>query len=178
MRTALRRLKARLRREEGTASIEFVLAVPVLMTIFMASFESGLFMVRHVMLEQALDHTMRELRLNHLGNVTVDSLRQEICDRTVVLNDCESNMMLELQPINTATFAMPATPTSCVNRGAVIAPDVPPFIRGGPQDLMIVRACIVQDPMFPMTGIGLRMPKDGQGGYGIVALSIFANEPS
>ena len=36
----LKRLARGFRREDGTASIEFVMAVPVLMTIFMASFNA------------------------------------------------------------------------------------------------------------------------------------------
>ena len=60
----LRKWLARaLRCEDGAATLEFALSVPVLITIFMASFESGLLMTRSIMLEQAVDITMRELRL-------------------------------------------------------------------------------------------------------------------
>lgn len=177
MRRFMRHLAAHFRRDDGTATVEFVLAVPVLMTIFMASFESGMFMVRHVMLEQALDHVMRELRLGNLGAVDQAGLRAAICDRTVIIEDCVNSLMVELQPIDTATWNMPATPTSCINRAAAINPSSVPQV-GGSNEPMIVRVCAVQDPIFPMTGVGLQLRKDdASGGYGIIAMSVFANEP-
>ena len=53
----MKRLARGFRREDGTASVEFVMVVPVLLTVFMASFESGLLMTRSIMLEQAVDIT-------------------------------------------------------------------------------------------------------------------------
>jgi Flp pilus assembly protein TadG len=70
----LPRIKARLaralRNEEGTATMEFVLVIPLIMMIFMASFESGLLMTRSIMLEQSVDMAMRELRLGHVSPLT------------------------------------------------------------------------------------------------------------
>ena len=63
MARAARRIAAflpdEMRREDGTAAMEFVLVIPVIMMIFMASFESGLLMTRSIMLEQSVDMTMR-----------------------------------------------------------------------------------------------------------------------
>jgi hypothetical protein len=42
---------------------------------------------------------------------------------------------------------------------------------------MLVRVCVTQDAMFPTTGIGLHLPKDAKGGYGLVAVSAFVTEP-
>ena len=40
---ALRRLGTKFfRREDGTASVEFVMAIPVLLLVFVSSFENGL----------------------------------------------------------------------------------------------------------------------------------------
>ena len=174
----MRRLAARFRREEGTATVEFVLAIPVLMTIFMASFESGMFMVRHVMLEQALDHVMRDLRLGVMGaSITHDQLRDAVCDRTVIIKDCRNSLKVELQPISTETFRMPAIPTGCIDRSAAINPSTTP-VAGGSNEPMIVRVCVLQKPMFPMTGVGLRLRQNAvTGEYGLVAMSVFANEP-
>jgi hypothetical protein len=43
---------------------------------------------------------------------------------------------------------------------------------------MLVRVCVVQDAMFPTTGIGLGLPKDGQGGYGLISTTAFVTEPN
>ncbi|MGB8813882.1 MAG: TadE family protein, partial [Paracoccaceae bacterium] len=77
-----KRLVAGLRREDGTATIEFVLAIPAVLMIFMASFESGLMMTRGMMVERSVDMTMRELRLGHMIMPTFAKLKADICSRT------------------------------------------------------------------------------------------------
>jgi hypothetical protein len=173
----MRRLAKAFAKEDGTASIEFVLAIPVLMTIFMASFESGMFMARHVMLERAVDMTMRDLRLGILGNISHNDLRTKICSRAVMLHDCNATLMIELQPVNTTSWVMPTTPTTCVDRAQAIQP-VTTYIPGGGSEPVLVRVCTRQNAMFPSTGIGLALQKDAMGGYALASRSVFVNEPS
>ena len=109
----LRRLITAFRREDGTASTEFVLVIPVMLTIFMASFESGLIMVRSILLEQSVDMTMRELRLGHYPNPDADVLKRQICSLSIVFVDCEANIMLEMHRVSTTTFGMPTTSITC-----------------------------------------------------------------
>lgn len=170
------RLKRFFRREDGTASIEFALTVPVLITIFMASFESGFLMVRSIMLEQALDMTMRDLRLGHYTLPTAALLKSEVCRRSVILKDCDNNIMIEMTRINTSTWSMPTTHVTCVNREEDIQP-VTILQIGQQNDVMLVRVCVVQDAMFPTTGIALGLPQDAYGGYGLIAVSAFVTEP-
>jgi hypothetical protein len=175
-RTALAHFLDATRREDGTSTIEFCFAVPMFLFMFMGSFDSGLLMLRDVMLNRALDLTMRELRLGHFDNPTHESVKHELCLRTVVIQDCEKVVKLELRPIDNSTWDLPTTSVPCVDRSANI--DVASEFRsGGGNQLMIVRACAIVQPMFPGTGIGLRMPKDAEGGYGLVARSAFVNEP-
>lgn len=171
------RLRRFWRRDDGTATVEFVLTVPVLLMIFMASLESGLLMTRYISLERAVDMTVRNLRLGQYPNPTHDLLKREICGRSSVLVDCSNAIRIELVPVDTATWNLPTSRVGCVDRADE---DIAPVIEvnpGQPNDLMLVRVCIVQDALFPTTGIGLRLPKDADGGYGLVALSSFANEP-
>lgn len=170
--TALRRAW---KDERGVASMEFVLVVPVLLAIFMASFESGLFMVREILLEQALDRTMRELRLGHIPNVTNLVLKQEICSRALIFSNCEANMKVDLQRVSTATFTMPDTPAQCLSRNAEAEPVVAVDF-GQQNDLMLVRACVRADAIFPTTGLGLNLVQ-ADGAYGIIARSAFVVEP-
>ena len=166
-----------LRREDGTATMEFVLVIPVIMAIFMASFESGLLMTRAIMLDQSVDMTMRELRLGHFPGVTNKILKQQICSRTVIFTDCVNSMKIELERVSTTDWAMPATPTKCINRGGAIDPVVTPN-TGQQNDLMLIRVCVVLQAMFPSTGLGLQLPLDKHGGYGLIARSAFVVEPS
>ena len=172
-----KRLTHAFRREDGTAALEFVLAVPLLITIFMASFESGLLMIRSIMLEQSVDMTMRELRLGHYTLPDAALLKAEICKRTVIFKDCEANIMIEMTRISTATWALPSTGVACIDRAEDIQP-VTSLQIGQQNDIMLVRVCVVQDALFPTTGIGLGLPKDGEGGYGVIATSAFVTEPS
>lgn len=162
----------------GVASIEFVLAVPILIAIFSASFESGLFMTREIMLEQSVDIVMRELRLGHYPSpVTTDKLKTEICSRTIVFENCAANIMIELQKISTTTFALPTTSAECRDLSQPIRPSTTLQI-GGENDLMLVRACIIVDALYPTTGVGLSLTRTTNGGgVQIIAVSAFANEP-
>ncbi|MDZ4309332.1 MAG: TadE family protein [Cypionkella sp.] len=172
-----KRLFHALRREDGTAAVEFVVAVPLLITIFMASFESGLLMIRSIMLEQSVDKTMRELRLGHYPLPDAELLKDEICTRTVIFKDCAANITIEMTRISTANWALPTTGVACIDRSEEIQPVVSLQI-GQQNDIMLVRVCVVQDALFPTTGIGLGLPKDGHGGYGVITTSAFVTEPT
>lgn len=175
--TSFKRLARAFRREDGTAAMEFVIAVPVLMAIFMASFESGLLMTRAIMLEQAVDLTMRELRLGHYTLPDAAKLKTEICSRTVILKDCAANITIEMTRVSTSTWAFPTTGVKCIDRAQTIEP-VLAFVPTQQNDIMLVRVCVVQDAMFPTTGIGLGLPKDGRGGYGVYTVTAFVTEPT
>jgi Flp pilus assembly protein TadG len=171
------RLRKRMSREDGTASMEFVLMVPVFLTVFMASFESGFLMVRQILLDRSVDQSMRELRLGHMAVVNQDTLRTQICSLTIVFSNCEANMLIELERVSTTTWSMPTTPTSCINRDEDISPAV--ILQIGQQnDVMLVRVCVIQDALFPTTGIGLDLAVDSAGGYALVSRSAFVVEPT
>jgi hypothetical protein len=170
------RLKQAVAREDGSASLDFVMVIPILLMVFMAAFESGLLMVRHIMLEQAVDVTVRNLRLGLYPNPTAALIKSEICDRTSILKDCNANIHIELSPISTATWAMPTTGTACVDRTQEIQPSLV-FNPGNANEVMLVRVCVLQDAIFPTSGVGLALPKDAAGGYGLVSISAFVNEP-
>ena len=172
-----RRLNPAFRRDDGTAAMEFVLAVPLLITIFMASFEAGLLMIRSIMLEQSVDMTMRELRLGHYTLPDAALLKTEICKRTVIFKDCQANITIEMTRISTTNWALPGTDVACIDRSEDIQP-VTALQIGQQNDIMLIRVCVVQDALFPTTGIGLGLPKDGQGGYGVISTSAFVTEPS
>ena len=165
------------RDDPGTAAVEFAMTVPRLLTIFMASFESGFLMVRSIMLEQSVDMTMRELRLGHYPIPTAALLKSNICERSVIWKDCEDNIVIEMTRINTASWSLPTNRMACVDREEDIVP-VTQLQIGQQNDVMLVRVCVVQDAMFPTSGIGLGLPKDAQGGYGLVSVTAFVTEPS
>jgi Flp pilus assembly protein TadG len=162
--------------EGGTASLEFVICIPVILAIFMASIESGVLMTRYIVMEQSVDIVMRKLRLGQYPTVNADLIKDEICSRTMIMADCRTNIAIEMTPIDTTNWSLPTTRVGCADRSQTMQPSLA-FNPGAPQEIMLVRVCIAQNALFPTTGIGLRLPKDAQGGYGLVAIAAYVNEP-
>ncbi|MCB2122196.1 MAG: pilus assembly protein, partial [Rhodobacteraceae bacterium] len=84
----IRSLKRFLRQERGAVTIEFVLWFPLFFGIFLSSVESGMLMLRYVMLERGVDVTVRDLRIGTLKFPSHDDLKREICRNSLILPDC------------------------------------------------------------------------------------------
>ncbi|NPD13968.1 pilus assembly protein [Xinfangfangia sp. D13-10-4-6] len=175
-----RRLKRLWRREDGTATIEFCFAIPITLLIFMASMESGLYMVRSALLERGLDMVIREYRLGRLENMTYEDIRNRICDYTVYVANCDNNLKVWIQPISTTTWALPARGSvRCTDRNE---PLNNPAIAGainptGAQDLALIRVCVLEDPIFPTTHFAARLQQDSSGKYELASATIVVTEP-
>ncbi len=169
------------RKDDGNATIEFVLLFPAFITLFLMGFESGYFMVRNVMLERGVDIAIRDVRLGN-GNVPqFEDLRKRICDEAVMLRDCEASLQIEVQEIAIApggVATMDTTPR-CRNKmdREANALDDTTYDVGDENSMMIVRVCLLQDPLFPTTGIGAGLGVDEVGNYAMIATSAFVNEP-
>lgn len=172
----LARLWRRLRREDGSASLEFVLVFPLFVAVLAASIEAGVFMTRQVMVERALDLAVRDLRLGRLDPPEIAELRRRICEQTIMVPQCEAEMMIELRPVDVVTWQGLDDPARCINRDADIEP-VNSFSEGAQNELMIVRACVLANAMFPLTGLGLALEREPGSGYRLAAKSVFVNEP-
>lgn len=174
-----RRMTRWARRQDGTATVEFVVVVPILLILFMSSVEAGFMQLRYVMLERGVDMTVRELRLGQIHQPTQDKLRKEICRLAMVIPDCVNSLLVELRPVDTGTWGGMSETSTCINRDEPIAPQQPPNFNPGVGDqLMLIRACAVFDPIYPTVGLGLQLAKDPGGTYHLVASSAFVNEPS
>jgi len=172
--------------EGGTASIEFCFVIPIIMTIFMASFEASMFMVRHAMLERSIDIVVRDIRLGNYSSLNHTQLKTEICSGGMMATDvatCVKSMRIWMQPISTVDFDMSGVPAkSCQDKRADIAPLPEPtgaeFGYGSDNDIMLMRICLKEEPMFPTTLVGAGMIKDElDGNYAIMTTTVFVNEP-
>ncbi len=179
--SALGRLLRRLRRfgrdQSGVVSFEFVLMAPLYLVVFLSAVEAGILLTRGVIMERALDLSVRNLRLGIGGPITHDQLKAQICANTALIRDCMNVVRLELRPVSTVTFQPLNNTATCVERDEEIQPLVE-FRTGVENELMLVRICTVVDPVFPTTGLGLRLPKDASGGVRLIATSAFVNEPT
>jgi len=160
----------------GAASLEFSVVFPFLMYIVLSIGETGVMMVRTMMLDRGLSVAIRDLRLGLTENPDHESIKQQICDAAFLLGACEDVLRLELTPVANA-WSMPSGPADCVDRTAEVQPAVK-FTPGERSQIMFVRACLMVDPIFPGTGLGAMLPVDRSGAYAIIVQSAFMNEPS
>jgi hypothetical protein len=169
-------LKRAFTREDGSATIEFVILFPVIMTLFLSAFEVSIFLTRSVMLDRAVDLNVRLLRLGTLEPATQDELKRRICDDALIFKGCPNSIMVELREVSTADWVLPDSRITCVDRDAEIQPAVD-FNLGRRNEVMLVRACAALDPFFGTTPFVMDLPQDASGAHLITAMSTFVNEP-
>jgi hypothetical protein len=94
--------------------------------------------------------------------------------------DCMNKMRIWMQPVNTATFAMAAPPVTCVDRASDVNDGEPPaneYATGTDNDIMLMRICLKEWPMFPTSGISVKMPTQPDGSVAMIVTTVFVNEP-
>ena len=165
------------RSRSGATALEFALIAPLLFSLVFSTFEAGWMMTKTMMLDRALNATIRQVRVGGPGAPTTQDLfKKKVCDEAMVLPDCVNAITVEMTEVKTASD-FPTANATCVDRGSKIKPVVV-FNTGSRSSIMFVRVCIVTDPFTPLFGLGLQFAKDSKGGYSIVSSSAFMNEPS
>lgn len=162
--------------QSGSASVEFVIVFPVMMMLMLGGIETGVTLSKKVMLERALDIAVRDIRLGRLTGASAAELRERVCDNTIILSDCTANLLIEMVPVTAGAWAPPTDAAQCVDRVDEISP-VTAVQSGGALIPTVVRACLIIDPVFPTTPLGLRLPLDASGGYALFSTSLFLAEP-
>ncbi|TVP70696.1 MAG: pilus assembly protein [Rhodobacteraceae bacterium] len=165
------------RADDGGVTVEFVIVFPFVMSFVLLALDSGVAQLRQTFLARAVDLTMREVRL---GNVSAsDNMAALICARTSMVPDCRTNITVEMQPINTTTFAGLDAPLRCVDRQQQITPAVTfnPGAGADAQELMLVRVCVVTNPFIRLTGWALGIPVNEKGDQILISTGVFVNEP-
>lgn len=174
----LHRAFDRFKRDEGNATIEFALFFPLLVTMLLSTVEVGILTIRQVMLEQAVDLTVRDLRLGKLIKPTQDDLRNLICDRSSVVPRCSDSLLIELRPVSTVSWTPLGQDTTCKDRSNGDINPVVDLNPGSSHEMVLIRVCAVFQPVFPSTKLGIHMTKVGLAGYALVVSSAFVNEPT
>ncbi|MEM6487766.1 MAG: TadE family protein [Pseudomonadota bacterium] len=164
------------RSEPGSAAVEVVIVFPALFLVLGMLLETGVLATRSVMLDRGLDIAARNLRLGYTVVVTQDSIRREVCEASVIIVHCERDLIIELVEMDPAT-SYPRHQPTCRNRATAIDPVIG-FSAGGRNRIMVIRACVIVDPLFPGIGVGLALPRDRTGGYKLISYTAFLNEPS
>jgi Flp pilus assembly protein TadG len=171
-------LRRFLQREDGNATTEFVILVPLLFSIFVATLEIGLMMSRWSSIDRAADMVIRNLRLGQYENPTAQLLRTEVCNEVFLVENCFENTAVDIRRINRATFVMPGEDDPCVTREEEVIQPVTEITPGQQNDLMLIRICVTVDAMFPTSHYAVPIELDEQGGYALSVASVYVNEPS
>lgn len=162
--------------EDGNASIEFVIVFPVFMLFIISAWESGILATRHVMLERGVDETVREIRIGQMVQPDHDAIAERICEYARIIPDCKQNLRLEMVSRDPRNWVNVNNTIACVDREEEGDP-VLNFTNGGNNQLMILRACSLFDPLIPTAGLGRAIPKKSGGAYALVATSSYVMEP-
>jgi Flp pilus assembly protein TadG len=168
-------------REDGNMLVEFAIIVPAIFSIFLASVEFGIYSVRQMFLDRGLDVTVRTIRLNTATSFTHDAVKQMICDNSGFLNtsttsNCDTTLRLEMVSLDLRNYVALADDADCVDLSVPINPPRN-FVNGVEHELMLMRACVKFDPVFPTTGLGFEFAKDGTGRAALLSMSAFVQEP-
>lgn len=163
--------------DDGQMMVEFALLVPLIFTVFLTSVEMGVYSMRQMFLDRGLDMTVRTIRLTTGDMPQHAALKTMICDNAGFLADCENTLRLEMQPVDPRGFAGLPEGADCVDISEPVAP-LRSFVPGDDHQLMILRACVKFDPVFPTTGLGFAFSKDGAGKARMVSMAAFVQEPS
>lgn len=174
------RMKRFLRREDGSATIEFVILFPVFMILFVSSFELGTIMLRQTMLDRSIDMTVRQIRIGAVTNVDHDTIKDMICDRTAFLANCQTELKLEMQVVNPRAWVAVDPDIDCIDQEDYgIAPRR--FNAGADNQMMILRACHLFQPFMTNIGIGTvlgdLLPRESGTAYRLVATASYVVEP-
>jgi hypothetical protein len=124
-----------------------------------------------------LDVTVRFVRLNTNTAMTHDQLKEMICDGAGILEDCDSTLRLEMQPLDPRAFDDFEQSADCIDVSQDVTP-VRGFELGREHQLMVLRACVKFKPVYPTTGLGYATAKDGSGRIRMISSAAFVQEPN
>lgn len=169
-------LRAFRRKEDGNATVEFVIIIPLMLMILFSSVELGVITVRQTMLDRAVDLTVRDLRLGTGSGWQHDDIRDTICDRSGFIESCSISLKLEMVQVDPFNWVAIDEEPDCITSVEEVNP-VTTFINGDSNDLMFLRACMKFNPIFPYWGLGDALQKDEDGRVNLYAASAFVQEP-
>ena len=174
----LARMMRRFRREDGNATVEFVVLFPFFIGLFGSAFEASLISTRQVLLNSAVDRVTREYQLGNYGSPTHGELKVILCNLVGFIPECTSSLTIELERIDRTDFAFNTGQILCADGDNEIEP-VTTFESAGSGDFMLMTVCAAFRPMVPITGLGLKLPKiNGGNYYGLFATTAFVVEPA
>ena len=163
------------RDEDGQFVIEFVILVPLLFMIFLSALEHGRYSKQQLWLDRGLDVAVRYVRLNTGNPPDHEEFKKIVCENGPFIQKCDEYLKVEMRQVDPRAFAGLQPEPDCVESQKPMAPPRD-FGTGGNHDLMLVRACLVFNPVFASTGLGFEFSKAKDRPF-MTAYSAFVQEP-
>ncbi|MEM6566638.1 MAG: TadE/TadG family type IV pilus assembly protein [Pseudomonadota bacterium] len=164
------------RAESGTASVEFIIVLPIFISVMVLSVELGLVTLRHTLLERGVDLAVREVRLGTGTAPQHDDIKDLICANSLMLLDCENKLRLEMRSADIRVFNSFDTSPDCTDVAEPSKP-VREWSPGQQNELMLLRACLKYTPLFPDAFLGSALTTDASGEASVIVTSGFVQEP-
>ncbi len=170
------KIKRLWRKEDGMSSVEFALTFPFVFYFFGLGAEIGLYQLQQVMFERGVDIVVRDLRLGNEELQSPTALIDAICDETFLIDSCTSDLNLEMEQVEVTGYRGPEFGIDCIDRTEDVRPVIN-MVPGAGDDVMILRFCLLIDPVFANWGLGKIMPRAAGGGIPLYAQTFYVNEP-
>ncbi|WP_238367023.1 TadE/TadG family type IV pilus assembly protein [Mesobacterium pallidum] len=162
--------------ERGSFSVEFAFYFVALFMLLATGVEMAHMSLRRAMLERAVDLSVRDIRLATGMPPTYEEVRAEICAAASIVGNCSQNLMLEMVQVDPRDFQRLPADAQCRNAQEAPKP-VRKFDPGQDNDLMLIRACLKFNPVFPTSGLAARLPQDADGYASLIVTASFVQEP-
>ncbi|MEM7599019.1 MAG: TadE/TadG family type IV pilus assembly protein [Pseudomonadota bacterium] len=164
------------RDEGGTASVEFVLVLPIYITVMVMGVELSVVTLRHTLLERGMDIAVREVRLGTGTAPQHDDIKDLICANSLMLLDCQAKLRLEMRSADIRSLNTLDQSADCTDSAEPSKP-VREFEPGQQNELMLLRACFKYEPLFPDAFLGSALSTDASGDASLIVTTAFVQEP-
>lgn len=142
------RLPRFLRDQQGSATMETMLALPMILGLFLISVDTGIATMNASLLHRAVDMTARDLRSGAITDTSLATLRQSMCNRLAMVPDCTGQLRVQVVRIDRTSYDLSATGTDCADRVTAFTPARAPTV-GTQNGLVLLSACMMASPLAP-----------------------------
>ncbi len=169
----IRAIRRFLFNRNGAVTTEFAIAFPFFMWILFMFVEVGVYSMRMAMLKRGLSTATRDVRIGDPAVLNIAGFKDHVCNNAFFVANCRDSLLIEMTKIENGNFDS----FNCVNRADETLTPATTFDPGNPDEIMLVRACVLVRPVFPGAGIGADLSRTLDGEYALTATSAFMNEP-
>jgi Flp pilus assembly protein TadG len=148
----------------GATAVEFALVAPIFFGLIFSIFEIGWFYFINSQVDAATTETARLVRTGQVqkANLTKEQFFDEVCNRLVVIGDCDNSVTVEVQRF--ASFAALAADTStiaCADDGSAEVQALP-YDPGSDNDVVRLRVCVLYKTINPALGANVADRANGK----------------